>query len=89
MTSISSACLIVILMRNELIDGSIRHFSRALRHIRIGFIVDILDDLVDNNPPNFTDTPPQACCGVQQTLMGSFVALKRHEESCECSLDTV
>lgn len=43
--SISSACLILILTRNELIDGSIKHFSRSVLQIRIGFIVDIFDEL--------------------------------------------
>ena len=38
-----------MLMRRELIDGSIKHFSRSLRQIRSGFITDFLDELVDNN----------------------------------------
>ena len=38
-----------MLMRRELIDGSIKHFSRSFRHMRMGFIVDFLDELVDNH----------------------------------------
>ena len=38
--SISSACLILILTLNELMERSIKHFSRSVLQIKIGFILD-------------------------------------------------
>ena len=77
--SISSACLILMLTRRELTEGSIRHRSRSVRQIKMGFMVDILEDLHDNTGKFPTDTRPPVCCVSPLTRRGSSEERESHE----------
>ena len=87
--SISSDCLILILTRTELIDGSMKHLSLSVRQIKIGFITDILDDLDERREKRLTEFQPPACCDARPTPTESSAKRESHEVLFECSPNMV